>query len=263
MNAAERAVLRADLVHRDHGAGARARTAHLRSRRRCLRHRRRPRRAHHRARDRAPRLVGRGAGEPPHRLERVRPQRRLRAARLCRRHGPDRQPRRLGSRQGAVGAVRDGSQIRAHHHRRGAHAGRRPDGRLAQGVQGRQRRRGPGRPRSSTARSSAPRSRAGRPSACATVLKTDHYFHALHLPRAFHIHPLNYALGLAEAAEAAGARIFEDTPALSIDVEGVRKRIVTPSGARARRPYRARLQRPSRRAGAAHRRHADCRSGAM
>ena len=61
------------------------------------------------------------------------------------------------------------------------------------------------------------------------VLRTNHYFHAMHLPRAFHIHPLNYALGLAEAAEAAGARIFEDTPALSIDVEGVRKRIVTPS----------------------------------
>jgi len=61
------------------------------------------------------------------------------------------------------------------------------------------------------------------------VLKTNHYFHALHLPRAFHIHPLNYALGLAELAAAAGARIFEDTPALSIDVEGVRKRIATPS----------------------------------
>jgi gamma-glutamylputrescine oxidase len=61
------------------------------------------------------------------------------------------------------------------------------------------------------------------------MLKTNHYFHALYLPRAFHIHPLNYALGLAAAAEAAGARIFEDTPALSIDVEGVRKRIVTPS----------------------------------
>ncbi|TMJ40000.1 MAG: FAD-binding oxidoreductase, partial [Alphaproteobacteria bacterium] len=43
------------------------------------------------------------------------------------------------------------------------------------------------------------------------VLKTNHYFHAVHLPRAFHIHPLNYALGLAELAEAAGARIFEDT----------------------------------------------------
>jgi len=62
------------------------------------------------------------------------------------------------------------------------------------------------------------------------VLKSDHYFHALHLPRAFHIHPLNYALGLAELAEAEGARIFEDTPALAIDVEGVRKRVVTPSG---------------------------------
>ncbi len=61
------------------------------------------------------------------------------------------------------------------------------------------------------------------------VLRTDHYFHALHLPRAFHIHPLNYALGLAQAAEAAGARIFEGTPALSIDVEGVRKRVGVPS----------------------------------
>src|SRR5438445_6195351 len=61
------------------------------------------------------------------------------------------------------------------------------------------------------------------------ILNTNHYFHAMHLPRAFHIHPLNYALGLAELAEAAGARIFEDTPALAIDVEGVRKRIVTPS----------------------------------
>jgi gamma-glutamylputrescine oxidase len=60
------------------------------------------------------------------------------------------------------------------------------------------------------------------------VLKTNHYFHALHLPRAFHIHPLNYALGLATAAETAGARIFERTPALSIDIEGVRKRIATP-----------------------------------
>src|SRR5438309_11249511 len=62
------------------------------------------------------------------------------------------------------------------------------------------------------------------------VLRTNHYFHALHLPRAFHIHPLNYALGLAEVAEAEGARIFEDTPALQIDVEGVRKRVVTPAG---------------------------------
>ena len=62
------------------------------------------------------------------------------------------------------------------------------------------------------------------------VLKTDHYFHALHLPQAFHIHPLKYALGLAAAAEASGARIFEDTTALAIDTEGVRKRVATGAG---------------------------------
>jgi glycine/D-amino acid oxidase-like deaminating enzyme len=62
------------------------------------------------------------------------------------------------------------------------------------------------------------------------VLRSDSYFHAIHFPRAFHIHPLNYALGLAAAAEAAGVRIFEDTPALEIDPAGVRKRVVTPSG---------------------------------
>ena len=44
------------------------------------------------------------------------------------------------------------------------------------------------------------------------VLKTNHYFHAIHFPKAFHIHPLNYAFGLAAAAEAAGVRIFEETP---------------------------------------------------
>ena len=56
------------------------------------------------------------------------------------------------------------------------------------------------------------------------------YFNAVHFRNAFHIHPLNYALGLAGLAEKAGARIFEDTPALSIDPAGVRKRISTPNG---------------------------------
>ena len=60
------------------------------------------------------------------------------------------------------------------------------------------------------------------------VLRSERYFHAIHYPRAINIHPLNYALGLAAAAERAGARIFEHTPALSIDPAGVRKRIVTP-----------------------------------
>jgi gamma-glutamylputrescine oxidase len=62
------------------------------------------------------------------------------------------------------------------------------------------------------------------------VLRSRHYFHGMHFPRAFHIHPLNYALGLAEAAQAAGVRIFEETRALAIDPAGVRKRVTTPSG---------------------------------
>ena len=60
------------------------------------------------------------------------------------------------------------------------------------------------------------------------VLQSPLYFGGLQHPRALTIHPLNYAFGLAAAAEAAGARIFEQTPALEIDPAGVRKRIVTP-----------------------------------
>ena len=61
------------------------------------------------------------------------------------------------------------------------------------------------------------------------VLPSASYFNAVHFPRALHLHPLNYALGLAAAAEAAGARIFEASPAMAIDAAGVRKRIATPS----------------------------------
>ncbi len=62
------------------------------------------------------------------------------------------------------------------------------------------------------------------------VLKSNRYFNAIHFPRAFHLHPLNYALGLAAAAEAAGAHIFESTPAIALDPAGVRKRVETPNG---------------------------------
>jgi gamma-glutamylputrescine oxidase len=55
------------------------------------------------------------------------------------------------------------------------------------------------------------------------------YFGAVHYRNAFHIHPLNYALGLAALAEKAGARIFEDSAAIEIDTGGVRKRIGTPN----------------------------------
>lgn len=65
------------------------------------------------------------------------------------------------------------------------------------------------------------------------VLDSPRTFHGLHHPHGFSLHPLNYAMGLAAAAEAAGARIFEDTPVLEIDPAGVRKRIIT-GGARVR-----------------------------
>jgi gamma-glutamylputrescine oxidase len=59
------------------------------------------------------------------------------------------------------------------------------------------------------------------------ALRSPLYFNAVHYPRAFAIHPLNYALGLAADAEAAGARIYEQTAALELDPAGVRKRVVT------------------------------------
>ena len=60
-------------------------------------------------------------------------------------------------------------------------------------------------------------------------LKTDRYFHGVYFPRSFQIDGSKYAHGLAAMARRAGARIFEDTPVVSIDASGIRKRIVTPS----------------------------------
>ena len=60
------------------------------------------------------------------------------------------------------------------------------------------------------------------------VLPNKRYFGALYFPGAIHIHPLNYALGLAADAEKSGARIFENTQAIGIDPAGVRKRVDTP-----------------------------------
>jgi glycine/D-amino acid oxidase-like deaminating enzyme len=60
-------------------------------------------------------------------------------------------------------------------------------------------------------------------------LRTGHYFHGVHYPKAFSIDGRKYVHGLAALARRAGARIFEDTPVVSIDWSGIRKRIVTPS----------------------------------
>ncbi|MDP1583429.1 MAG: FAD-binding oxidoreductase [Bradyrhizobium sp.] len=60
-------------------------------------------------------------------------------------------------------------------------------------------------------------------------LRTDHYFHGVYYPKAFQVDGRKYLHGLAALARRAGARIFEDTPVVSIDPSGIRKRIVTPS----------------------------------
>jgi glycine/D-amino acid oxidase-like deaminating enzyme len=60
-------------------------------------------------------------------------------------------------------------------------------------------------------------------------LKTGRYFHGMYYPKAFQIDGRKYLHGLADLARRAGARIFEDTPVVSIDPSGIRKRIVTPS----------------------------------
>lgn len=61
------------------------------------------------------------------------------------------------------------------------------------------------------------------------TLATQRYFHAIHYPSAFQIDAQKYVHGLAALCEAAGVRIFEDTPVVSIDPAGVRKRVITPS----------------------------------
>ncbi|MDQ8728533.1 FAD-dependent oxidoreductase [Bradyrhizobium sp. LHD-71] len=60
------------------------------------------------------------------------------------------------------------------------------------------------------------------------TLKTPRYFQAVHYPGAFHLHALNFTRELVSLAEQAGVRIFEQTPVISIDAAGLRKRIVTP-----------------------------------
>jgi gamma-glutamylputrescine oxidase len=61
----------------------------------------------------------------------------------------------------------------------------------------------------------------------AAMLGTEAYFGGLHYPRAGHLQPLAYAAGLARAAKAAGARIFEGSRV----VRHARGRVETTQGA--------------------------------
>ena len=58
-------------------------------------------------------------------------------------------------------------------------------------------------------------------------LKTQRYFHAIHYPKAFQVDGRQYVHGLAELAEKAGVKIFEETPVMKVDPDGVRKRVYT------------------------------------
>jgi glycine/D-amino acid oxidase-like deaminating enzyme len=60
-------------------------------------------------------------------------------------------------------------------------------------------------------------------------LRTGRYFHGIYYPKAFQLDGRKYIHGLAALARRAGVRIFEDTPVVSIDPSGIRKRVVTPS----------------------------------
>jgi gamma-glutamylputrescine oxidase len=63
------------------------------------------------------------------------------------------------------------------------------------------------------------------------TLDTARYLGALYDTNSGHLHPLNYCLGLAGAAERQGARIFEGTRALRFAGEGAaRVRVMTPRG---------------------------------
>lgn len=53
------------------------------------------------------------------------------------------------------------------------------------------------------------------------TLATERYISALYDTNCGHLHPLNYTLGLAAAAEKLGTRIFEDTRALSVEGESL------------------------------------------
>jgi gamma-glutamylputrescine oxidase len=63
-----------------------------------------------------------------------------------------------------------------------------------------------------------------------SVLASERYLGALYDSQSGHLHPLNYTLGLASAAERAGAQVFEGTRALSFTNTPSRATLRTPAG---------------------------------
>ena len=61
-------------------------------------------------------------------------------------------------------------------------------------------------------------------------IRSSRYHDALFESGAFHFHPLRYAHGLAQAATSAGVRVFENSPAVSLEPDGAGWRVRTPDG---------------------------------
>ena len=66
--------------------------------------------------------------------------------------------------------------------------------------------------------------------ALAEHVTSPRYFHAIHDPNAFHIHPLNTARAIAAEVERLGGRIYEGTPATGAALAGPTKRVETATG---------------------------------
>ncbi len=62
------------------------------------------------------------------------------------------------------------------------------------------------------------------------LLRTERYGDGLWERNALHLHPLNYAIGLAQAAAAGGARLHEESPALALERAGQGWRVRTAQG---------------------------------
>ncbi len=62
------------------------------------------------------------------------------------------------------------------------------------------------------------------------VLATERYGGGLYNPQSFALHPLNLTLGLAQSAERQSARLFDGSPARSMQLDGPVKRIMTKPG---------------------------------
>ena len=62
------------------------------------------------------------------------------------------------------------------------------------------------------------------------LVRSERYSDALFERNALHLHPLNYAIGIAAAAVEQGVRVHENTPALRLERRGAGWRVHTPDG---------------------------------